>query len=252
MPELKPAASLSASDGRDHDRTVFSINTMAIPAGKRRTANYFVRAKAGESETDGDPHSGGEQAERMTNQVSDTNVSLEALVSRAERAGKGAPPVERWNPAFCGDIDMVIAADGTWLYQGTPIRRDALKRLFSSVLRKDEDGRTYLVTPVEKLGIIVEDAPFLAVEMSREERSGGRVLTFRTDVGDVIEAGVEHPIRFSEGSDAFRPYLLVRGRLEAALTRALAIDLADLVEEDEAGYFVTSNGVRFDLPAGVA
>ena len=188
----------------------------------------------------------------MTNQPSDTNVSLSALISRAERAGKGAPPVERWNPEFCGDIDMVIGADGTWFYQGTPIRREALKRLFSSVLRKDEDGRTYLVTPVEKLGITVEDAPFLAVEMSREDGVDGTVLTFRTDVGDVIEAGAEHPIRFSEKSEAFRPYLLVRGRLEAALTRALAIDLADLVEEDAEGLFIMSDGARFGLPAGPA
>ncbi|MCE7027024.1 DUF1285 domain-containing protein [Jiella avicenniae] len=188
----------------------------------------------------------------MTNQAPDVSVSLSALISRAERAGKGAPPVERWNPDFCGDVDMVIRADGTWLYQGTPIRREALKRLFSSVLRKDEDGRTYLVTPVEKLGITVEDAPFLAVEMSREERAGESVLTFRTDVGDVVEAGKDHPIRFGEEAEAFRPYLLVRGRLEAALSRALAIDLADLVEEDEGGMFVRSGGARFSLPTGVS
>ncbi|NDW03043.1 DUF1285 domain-containing protein [Jiella pacifica] len=188
----------------------------------------------------------------MTNQATDMSVSLSALISRAERAGKGAPPVERWNPDFCGDIDMVIRSDGTWIYQGTPIRREALKRLFSSVLRKDEDGRTYLVTPVEKLGITVEDAPFLAVEMSREERVGDKVLTFRTDVGDVVEAGAEQPLRFAAETEAFRPYLLVRGRLEAALTRALAIDLADLVEEDERGFFVMSSGARFDLPTGVA
>lgn len=188
----------------------------------------------------------------MTNQASDTNVSLAALISRAERAGRGAPPVERWNPDYCGDIDMMIRADATWLYQGTPIRREALKRLFSSVLRKDEDGRTYLVTPVEKLGITVEDAPFLAVEMSREEGAGGQVLTFRTDVGDVVEAGAEHPLRFDAQTEAFRPYLLVRGRLEAALTRALAIELAGLVEEDERGFFIMSGGTRFDLPAGAA
>lgn len=189
----------------------------------------------------------------MTNQPPDESVSLAALISRAERAGRGAPPVERWNPDFCGDIDMVIKADGTWLYQGTPIRREALKRLFSSVLRKDEDGRTYLVTPVERLGITVEDAPFVAVEMSREDAGAGPVLTFRTDVGDVVAAGPEHPIRFADAEDGgFRPYLLVRGRLEAALTRALAIDLADLIEEDAAGLFLVSNGARFDVPQGAA
>ncbi|MBO0905444.1 DUF1285 domain-containing protein [Jiella sonneratiae] len=189
----------------------------------------------------------------MTNQQNTASVSLAALISRAERAGRGAPPVERWNPDFCGDVDMVIRADGTWLYQGSPIRREALKRLFSSVLRRDEDGRTYLVTPVEKLGITVEDAPFLAVEMSREARPDGTALTVRTDVGDLVEAGPDHPIRFAEAKDgAFRPYILVRGRLEAAFTRALAIELADLVETDEEGMFVRSNGARFGVPAGGA
>ncbi|MCQ0989674.1 DUF1285 domain-containing protein [Jiella marina] len=184
----------------------------------------------------------------MANQAASGDVSLSALVSRAERAGRGAPPVERWNPPFCGDIEMRIAADGTWFYKGTPIRREALKRLFSSVLRKDEDGRIYLVTPVEKLGITVEDAPFNAVEMSRQGKEEP-VLTFRTDVGDLVEAGPNHPLRFATDTDAaFRPYILVRGRLEARLTRALAYDLADLIEEDAQGFFIRSAGARFDVP----
>lgn len=184
----------------------------------------------------------------MANQAANGDVSLSALVSRAERAGRGAPPVERWDPPFCGDIEMRIAGDGTWFYKGTPIRREALKRLFSSVLRKDEDGRTYLVTPVEKLGITVEDAPFNAVEMSREG-ADAPVLTFRTDVGDLVAAGPNHPLRFAtDGDAAFRPYVLVRGRLEARLTRALAYDLADLIEEDGSGFFIRSNGARFDVP----
>ena len=124
-------------------------------------------------------------------------LSLAALISRAERAGKGVPPVETWNPDFCGDIDMVIHADGTWSYNGSPIGRPALVRLFSTVLRKDADGRTFLVTPVEKLGITVEDAPFQAVEMSREVGDDGPRLTFRTNVGDiVVAADCEHPLRF--------------------------------------------------------
>ncbi|GGE19303.1 hypothetical protein GCM10011390_43160 [Aureimonas endophytica] len=175
--------------------------------------------------------------------------SLEALIGRAERAGRGAPPVERWNPPFCGDIDMAIRADGSWTYLGSPIGREALVRLFASVLRKDEDGRTYLVTPVEKLGIRVEDAPFLAVEMSRDAGPEGPVLTFRTNVGDVVAADAAHPLRFvSQGAaGSFEPYLLVRGRLEAKLTRALAFDLADCVEEDGTGAFVRSSGARFSL-----
>jgi hypothetical protein len=180
------------------------------------------------------------------------SVDLAALVARAERAGKGAPPVELWNPDHCGDIDMVIRADGSWFYNGTPINRPALVRLFSTVLRRDEDGRTYLVTPAEKLGITVEDAPFLAVEMSRNERDGAPVLTFRTGVGDVVEAGPDHPLRFKiAGTDgAFEPYVHVRGRLEAKLTRSLAYDLADLVETQADGLsFIASGGARFTLPA---
>ncbi|MCB8838278.1 DUF1285 domain-containing protein [Aurantimonas sp. VKM B-3413] len=185
----------------------------------------------------------------MQNQHPTVNPDLAALVSRAERAGRSAPPVERWDPPFCGNIDMVIRADGTWTYQGTPIGRSALKRLFSTVLRKDEDGRTYLVTPVEKLGITVEDAHFQAVEMSRDLRDGEPVLIFRTDVGDVVEAGPEHPLRFAAEPDgAFRPYVTVRGRLEARLTRALAFDLADFVEEDGARHVLRSGGGSFVIP----
>ncbi|UIJ72956.1 DUF1285 domain-containing protein [Aurantimonas sp. HBX-1] len=190
----------------------------------------------------------------MENQApSDDAPSLAALVSRAERAGKGAPPVEQWDPPFCGDIDMVIRADGTWTYGGSPIGRERLVRLFSTVLRKDADGRTYLVTPVEKLGITVEDAPFQAVEMSRDISAGEPVLTFRTNVGDVVVCGPDLPLRFAnDGEDgAFRPYVTVRGRLEARLTRALAYDLADFVEDDGDGPFVRSGGARFAIgPAG--
>lgn len=178
--------------------------------------------------------------------------SLAALIERAERAGKGAPPVEAWSPEFCGDIDMTIRADGSWTYLGTPIRREALVRLFSTVLRKDADGKTYLVTPVERLGITVEDAPFLAVEMSRETREGEPTLTFRTNVGDVVEAGPDAPMRFAvdPASRGFTPYVLVRGRLEAKLTRALAFELADCVETGADGTgFVRSGGARFVLPA---
>lgn len=180
-------------------------------------------------------------------------ISLAALISRAERAGKGAPPVERWNPAYCGDIDMVIRADGSWTYMGSPIGRPALVRLFSTVLRKDEDGRTYLVTPVEKLGITVEDAHFQAVEMSREKKDGEPVLTFRTNVGDLVEVGPDHPLRFAIGENGeFRPYVTVRGRLEARLTRALAFELVDFIEPMAEGggrQVVRSGGAMFDIPA---
>jgi len=123
-------------------------------------------------------------------------AGLQALISRAARAGRKAAPVERWNPPFCGDLDMEIRADGTWFYLGTPIGRMPLVQLFSSVLRKDEDGRTYLVTPVEKVAIRVEDAPFVAVEVNAAGRGADQVLTFRTNVGDVVEAGPGHPPGF--------------------------------------------------------
>src|SRR5262249_21993538 len=119
-------------------------------------------------------------------------AGLSALIARAARAGKGLPPVHRWNPEFCGDIDMEIRADGTWFYLGTPIGRMPLVQLFSTVLRKDADGRTYLVTPVEKVGIRVVDAPFVAVEMNVLGQGENRVITFRTNVGDVVEAGPSH------------------------------------------------------------
>ncbi|MGK9053818.1 DUF1285 domain-containing protein [Neorhizobium petrolearium] len=163
-------------------------------------------------------------------------AGLAALISRASEqsgAGKrGLPPVEAWNPPFCGDIDMEIRADGTWFYMGTPIGRAPLVRLFSTVLRKDEDGGTYLVTPVEKVGIRVADAPFLAVEMQVAERDGNPVLTFRTNVGDVVEAGAEHPLRFEITGEnrELKPYLLVRGRLEALVSRAVMYDLVELGE----------------------
>ncbi len=114
---------------------------------------------------------------------------------RAPKRAGFLPSIE-WNPPFCGDIDMEIRADGTWFYIGTPIGRAPLVRLFSTVLRRDEDGKTYLVTPVEKVGIRVADAPFVAVEMNAGERDGEPLLTFRTNVGDVVEAGAEHSLRF--------------------------------------------------------
>ena len=182
-------------------------------------------------------------------------AGLAALIARAsaETGGRGLPPVERWNPPFCGDIDMEIRADGTWFYLGTPIGRAPLVRLFSTVLRKDEDGKTYLVTPVEKVGIRVVDAPFLAVEMNVGREGAAQVLTFRTNVGDVVEAGAEHPLRFAiaGGNSELKPYLLVRGRLEALVSRAVMYDLVELgetVEIDGVPMFaVRSGGMVFPV-----
>nr|WP_319473667.1 DUF1285 domain-containing protein [uncultured Cohaesibacter sp.] len=178
-------------------------------------------------------------------------AGLAALLHRAEGSKKPAP-VERWEPAFCGDLDMRIASDGTWFYMGTPIGREALVHLFATVLRKDDDGRTYLVTPVEKVGITVDDAPFLAVEMAREAvaNSGDGPLVFRTNLGAVVKAGGDHPLRFEleEATHGLKAYLLVRGRLEALVTRALMYDLIAMAAEGtgpEAGRFGIRSGESF-------
>lgn len=178
---------------------------------------------------------------------------LQALLSRATEGARGLPPVDRWNPPDCGAIDMVIRADGTWFYLGTPIGRAPLVRLFSTVLRKDEDGKTYLVTPVEKIEITVEDAPFVAVEMHVKDPGPEQVLTFRTNVGDVVEAGPTHRLRFEkeDGSGGLKPYLHVRGRLEALVSRAVMYDLVEhgeTIEVDgEEVFAVRSGGAIFSV-----
>lgn len=180
-------------------------------------------------------------------------AGLEALISRAASTGKGLPPVEKWNPEFCGDLDMEIRADGTWFYMGTPIGRAPLVRLFSTVLRKDEDGKTYLVTPVEKVGIRVEDAPFVGVEMNVSAQGADQILTFRTNVGDVVAAGADHPMRFEIAGDneELKPYLHVRGRLEALISRALMYDIVELGRPETIDgietFCVRSGGLAFPI-----
>ncbi len=176
--------------------------------------------------------------------------SITSVVARA--AAKGPPPVERWNPPFCGDLDMRIATDGTWFYLKTPIGRPALVKLFASVLKREGD-RYFLVTPVEKCGIVVEDAPFLAVELVVEERPAGRVLNFRTNVDDWVACGPDHKLRFEPESltGGLKPYLHVRRDLWAKVTRALFFDLVALGEErDVAGramFGVVSMGTFFPM-----
>ena len=178
---------------------------------------------------------------------------LEALTASLPREkGKGSPPVERWNPPFCGDIDMRIAADGTWFYQKTPIGRPALVRLFASVLKREGD-KYFLVTPVEKVGLVVEDAPFLAVELKVERGANGQTLTFRTNVEDWVTAGRGHALRFEEdaATGGLKPYLHVRRDLWAKVTRALFYDLVELGEERDIGgrtmFGVVSGGEFFAM-----
>jgi len=176
---------------------------------------------------------------------------LEALI-KAQSEGR-ALAVESWDPPYCGDIGMKIMTDGTWMYQGSPIGRLALVKLFASVLRREADGRYYLVTPVEKVDVAVEDAPFLAVEMQVDRAGADQLLTFRTNVDDVAACGPERPLRFVEEphSGGLKPYLLVRGRLEALLSRALYYDLVELAvprdEREPERLGIWSGGAWFEL-----
>jgi uncharacterized protein len=180
-------------------------------------------------------------------------VALESITGAVTHAAaKGPPPVERWNPPFCGDLDMRIAADGTWFYLQTPIGRPALVKLFASVLKR-EDDKYFLVTPVEKCGIRVDDAPFLAVELEMGQSAAGRVLNFRTNVDDWVTCGPDHPLRFESevGTGGLKPYLHVRRDLWAKVTRALFFDLVELGEEREfegrAMFGVVSMGAFFPM-----
>jgi len=172
----------------------------------------------------------------MANQGQSTHQGLEGLTAaanqaaKAEGAKKGLPPVHLWNPEFCGDLNMRIAVDGTWFYEGTPIGRKRLVKLFSRILRHDEDGKYYLVTPVEKVGLQVEDAPFVGVEMLIEGKGEDQILQFRTNVDDWVRVDHDHPLRFEvdPASDGLKPYVLVRARLEALISRAVYYDLAAL------------------------
>src|SRR3569833_1070308 len=153
-----------------------------------------------------------DSGQTMAKQGQGDDRSLDGLTSAARKAavaaatGKGLPPVHLWDPPFCGDLDMRIARDGTWFYQGTPIGRPALVRLFSTIL-KYENGKHFLVTPVEKVGIRVDDAPFLAVEMVLEGQGQGQLLRFRTNVDDWVACDAAHRLRFEAAADGgLKPY----------------------------------------------
>ncbi len=162
-----------------------------------------------------------------------TASTANRLESLAAALGKqrGPAPVHLWDPPFCGDLDMRIAADGTWHYLGTPIGRPAMVRLFASVLKR-EGGSYFLVTPVEKVGIKVDDAPFLAVEMETQGAGTERALFFRTNVDDVVRCDAEHSLRFEAeaGTGGIKPYIHVRRDLWALVTRTLFFDLVALGE----------------------
>ena len=162
---------------------------------------------------------------------------LKAIVPQGKE-GRSLPPVHLWNPDHCGDIDMRIKADGSWWHEGTRIGREKLVRLFSTILRKDDDGETYLVTPYEKVIVHVEDAPFLALRVDRVGEPGpDQKLVFTTNVGDFAVAGADLPIRVETDpvTEEPSPYVLIRGRLEAKLTRPVFYELANMAIDNPDG-----------------
>lgn len=167
------------------------------------------------------------------NAENEPSKGLEGLAGAVSKGAKrGPPPVHLWNPPYCGDIDMRIARDGTWFYMKSPIGRLPLVKLFASVL-KIEDGKHFLVTPVEKCGIAVDDAPFVAIEMDVANKGPAQTLTFRTNVDDIVTCDAEHALRFEPeaGTGGMKPYLHVRRGLWARVKQALFYDLAALGEE---------------------
>jgi hypothetical protein len=173
----------------------------------------------------------------MARETEQARLGLDGIAGAArEAARKGTPPVHLWNPPFCGDLDMRIAADGTWFYLKTPIGRASLVKLFASILKREGD-QYFLVTPVEKCRIVVDDAPFVAVELKVDKDNDGQVLHFRTNVDDWVACGREHALRFEPqtGTGGLKPYLHVRRNLWARVTRALFYDLVELGEERDIG-----------------
>lgn len=161
---------------------------------------------------------------------------------------RGLPPVHLWNPPFCGDLDMRIARDGTWFYEGTPIGRPALVKMFSSILKR-EDGKYFLVTPVEKVGIVVDDAPFVAIDFDAAGEGDAQNLKFVTQVDDFAVAGVDHPIRVERDSETGEPspYILIRSDLEALIDRKSFYRLVDLGVHHEGWFGVWSDGQFFGI-----
>lgn len=178
--------------------------------------------------------------------------TLKAILPDGKLSGK-LPPVDSWNPQNCGDIDMVIRADGSWWHEGGRINRERMVKMFSRILRKDEDGKTYLVTPYEKVIVHVEDAPFIAVRVDRAgDGPPQQALAFLTNVGDVAIAGPENAIRVETDVETGEPapYVRVRGRLEAKIARAAFYELVDMAvpHPDDANTLgVWSQGIFFPI-----
>ena len=171
-------------------------------------------------------------------------------MAQAQADGSGERPVDKWNPEYCGEMDMVIKADGSWWHEGTRITREPLVKLFASILRKDDDGQTYLVTPVEKIRIEVESAPFTAIRVDVEGEGEKQRVFFTTNMGDVVEASAERPIRVETdpATQEPKPFVGVRGRLEALMTRPVFYELVEHATEKNSGELgVYASGAYFPL-----
>ncbi len=198
-------------------------------AGARRFAPYISRIM-----TDG-------------SSLAQLLATLKAHAADGSSPEKRLPPVETWNPTHCGEAGFEILRDGTWMHEGTRITRESLVRLFASILRKDADGETYLVTPVEKIRVRVEDAPFLAVRVDRHGEGAAQTLAFTTNMGDVVTAGPANPLRVRYDGEEPRPYVLVRGRLEARVLRAPFYELVEWGETRDGRLGVWSGGAWFEI-----
>lgn len=184
----------------------------------------------------------------MSGQKTVTPTASDLAASAKAAKGRGLPPIEKWNPPFCGDLDMQIKRDGTWFYEGTPIGRKELVKLFSTILWREGDDY-FLVTPVEKVGLQVEDAPFVAVDFDVTGEGVDQVLTFTTNVDDQAKAGADHPIRVERDRETGEPspYVLIRRNLEALIDRKSFYRLVDLGVHHEGWFGVWSGGEFFGI-----
>ena len=187
--------------------------------------------------------------------MSDNIINLkgiETIYDFSKRKNKGIPPVEKWNPPFCGDIDMHILRNGKWTYMGSEIKRPAMIKLFSNIIRLDDDGHYYLVTPVEKVRIKVDDAPFVAVSMNKIKVEGVNCLSFTTNVQDEVTLSKENPIEIViSDNDEPSPYITIRKNLKALISRSVYYDLINMAEEeiidDKKFLVIKSNNTLFKL-----
>lgn len=187
-------------------------------------------------------------ASQPTTDLDQLNKTLQAI-SPIANGNRQLPPVEKWNPEFCADIGMEIRKDGSWWHEGTKFSRQKLVRLFSTILRKDDDGSTYLVTPYEKVIVHVEDAPFIGVRVDAAQKDETPVILVTTNLGDSVEVSAENPLRVETDEETGEPspYVLIRGRLEAKLSRPAFYELVEYAEEKDGALFVRSNGDDFSL-----